>query len=102
MATAFIKKHEIMLHSLKQGQVNSRKELVKRLNRGDATITRWLNKYREGGLGRVFAPADTLEGCGYTSQVRLRGLRKNKVWLPAEAGFVRATPQASSLRAFRV
>ncbi|MFH7024331.1 MAG: helix-turn-helix domain-containing protein [Heteroscytonema crispum UTEX LB 1556] len=39
-----------MLYWLKNGQVNSRKELVKRLNRGEATITRWLKKYKQGGL----------------------------------------------------
>lgn len=42
-----------MLYWLKQGQVNSRKELVKRLNRGEATITRWLKKYKEGGLAAL-------------------------------------------------
>lgn len=42
-----------MLYWLKKGQVNSRKELVERLNRGEATITRWVNKYKEGGLGAL-------------------------------------------------
>jgi hypothetical protein len=57
----------------------------------------WTGDWGLGTLGRldawrVFAPADTLEGCGYTNQVRLRGLRKNKVWLPGSAGFVRIAP----------
>lgn len=42
-----------MLYWLKKGQVNSRKELVERLNRGEATITRWVNKYKQGGLGAL-------------------------------------------------
>jgi hypothetical protein len=32
---------------------------------------------------------DTLEGCRYTNEVRLRGLRKNKLFsLPSQALFV--------------
>lgn len=42
-----------MLYWLKNGEVNTCKELVKRLNRGHATITRWLKKYKEGGLGAL-------------------------------------------------
>ncbi|MFH7028508.1 MAG: helix-turn-helix domain-containing protein [Heteroscytonema crispum UTEX LB 1556] len=42
-----------MLYWLKNGQVNSRKELVKRLNRGEATISRWLKKYQDGGLAAL-------------------------------------------------
>jgi transposase len=48
--TASGKERLQMLYWLKKGQINSRKELVERLNRGEATITRWLKKYREGGL----------------------------------------------------
>lgn len=44
-----------MLYWLKKSQVNSRKELVKLLNRGEATITRWLNRYKEGGLGALLS-----------------------------------------------
>ena len=39
-----------MLSWLKNGEVKTCKELVKRLNRGHATITRWLKKYKQGGL----------------------------------------------------
>jgi transposase len=38
-----------MLYWLKTGQVTSRKELCKRLGRNQATITRWLRKYIDGG-----------------------------------------------------
>lgn len=40
----------IMLYELKKGVVTTRKELAEKLSRDNATITRWLNKYREGGI----------------------------------------------------
>lgn len=39
-----------MLYWLKTGQVSSRTEIAKRLNRDVATITRWLQKYRQAGI----------------------------------------------------
>ncbi len=44
------KERLLMLYWLKQGQVESRKELVKLLHRNEATITRWIRKYKEGGV----------------------------------------------------
>lgn len=44
------KEQLLMLYWLKLGEVTSRKELVRRLNRNEATITRWLRLYREGGV----------------------------------------------------
>lgn len=38
-----------MLYWLKSGQVRSRQELAERLGRDQATITRWLRKYKDGG-----------------------------------------------------
>ncbi len=44
------------------------------------------------GVGRVFKVAVTLEGCGYTYKVRLRGLGQIKVLSLLPAGFVRVAP----------
>ena len=44
-----------MLYWLKSGQVTSRKEIAQRLGRDVATITRWLRKYREGGLKELLS-----------------------------------------------
>lgn len=38
-----------MLYWLKSGQVKSRRSLAERLGRDEATITRWLRKYKDGG-----------------------------------------------------
>jgi transposase len=46
-----IKKERVqMLWWLKSGQVDEHQEIVRRLGRNGSTITRWLQKYREGGL----------------------------------------------------
>jgi transposase len=38
-----------MLYWLKTGQVTSRRSLAERLGRDEATITRWLRKYKDRG-----------------------------------------------------
>ncbi|TFI52262.1 helix-turn-helix domain-containing protein [Mastigocladus laminosus UU774] len=43
----------IMLWWLKSGQVQEQQELGKRLGRDTSTVTRWLQKYRNGGLSRL-------------------------------------------------
>jgi transposase len=48
--TAFSLERLQMLYWLKLGVVNSRQDLVKLLHKGEATITRWLSKYKRGGL----------------------------------------------------
>ncbi len=48
--TASSKERLQMLYWLKSGQVNSRKALAELLGRDQATITRWLKKYEDGGL----------------------------------------------------
>ncbi len=48
--TATGKERLQMLYWLKLGIVNSREDLVKLLHKSEATITRWLNKYKSGGL----------------------------------------------------
>ncbi|MBG1258189.1 helix-turn-helix domain-containing protein [Nostoc commune] len=42
-----------MLWWLKSGQVKEQQELGKRLGRDTSTVTRWLQKYRLGGLSRL-------------------------------------------------
>ena len=39
-----------MLYWLKLGIVKSRQDLVKLLHKSEATITRWLGRYKSGGL----------------------------------------------------
>lgn len=42
-----------MLWLIKTGQVTQHKELSQRLSRDGSTVTRWLQKYRQGGLGKL-------------------------------------------------
>ena len=42
-----------MLYWLKSGQVSSRQALAERLGRDEATITRWLRKYKDGGCSSL-------------------------------------------------
>lgn len=42
-----------MLYWLKTGKVSTRKELVKLTGKHEATITRWLNLYRKGGVNKL-------------------------------------------------
>ncbi|WP_228061305.1 helix-turn-helix domain-containing protein [[Phormidium] sp. LEGE 05292] len=44
------KERLLMLYWLKQGLVKSRKELAMRLDRNEATITRWVSLYKKGGV----------------------------------------------------
>ena len=48
--TASSKERLQMLYLLKSEQVSSRQELAKLLGRDQATITRWLRKYKDDGL----------------------------------------------------
>jgi transposase len=42
-----------MLWWLKSGQVTQQQEIGQRLGRDISTVTRWLQKYRQGGLGEL-------------------------------------------------
>ncbi len=42
-----------MLWWLKSGQVKEQQEISKRLGRDSSTVTRWLQKYRQGGLTKL-------------------------------------------------
>ena len=49
-ATAASSKERLqMLYWLKSGQVSSRRSLAERLGRDEATITRWVRKYKDQG-----------------------------------------------------
>lgn len=49
VAEASSKERLQMLYWLKTGQSTSRRSLAERLGRDEATITRWLKKYKDGG-----------------------------------------------------
>lgn len=51
--TASSKERLQMLYWLKTGQVKSRQEIAQRLVRDEATITRWVRKYKDGGISRL-------------------------------------------------
>jgi transposase len=42
-----------MLWWIKTGQVTQHKQLSQRLGRDGSTVTRWLQKYKQGGLGKL-------------------------------------------------
>lgn len=51
--TASEKERLLMLWWLKTGQVREQQELSQRLGRDVSTVTRWLQKYRQGGLAKL-------------------------------------------------
>ncbi|MEH2371890.1 helix-turn-helix domain-containing protein [Nostoc sp.] len=51
--TASSKERLQMLFWLKSGQLQSRQALAERLGRDQATITRWVRKYKDGGRDRL-------------------------------------------------
>ena len=53
--TASQKERLQMLWWLKTGQITQHQTLAKRLGRDGSTVTRWLQKYRQGGLSELLA-----------------------------------------------
>ncbi|MEG5067088.1 helix-turn-helix domain-containing protein [Microcoleus sp. B3-A4] len=51
--TASQKERLQMLWWLKTGQITQHKTLAERLGRDGSTVTRWLQKYRQGGLSPI-------------------------------------------------
>ncbi|MBW4502842.1 MAG: helix-turn-helix domain-containing protein [Scytonema hyalinum WJT4-NPBG1] len=51
--TALEKERLQMLWWVKTGQVSHHKELSQRLGRDGSTVTRWLQRYRQGGLEKL-------------------------------------------------
>ncbi|RCJ35586.1 hypothetical protein A6769_18205 [Nostoc punctiforme NIES-2108] len=50
--TAFEKERLQMLWWIKTGQATQHQELSRMLGRDGSTVTRWLQKYRQGGLAK--------------------------------------------------
>jgi transposase len=73
-----------MLWWVKTRQICYRQELSERLGRSPATITRWLAKYRSGGLSALL---EEKTAPGATPHIRGEALEKLKQRLAAEEGF---------------
>ncbi|ASC71705.1 hypothetical protein XM38_026590 [Halomicronema hongdechloris C2206] len=82
--TASQKERLQMLYWLKSGQIDRRDELARRLGRDNATVTRWLGKYRQGGLARLLHEG---KAPGKTPQVRGQALAALKARLAQPQGF---------------
>lgn len=73
-----------MLWWLKTGQVSEHQELSRRLGRAPATITRWLSKYRQGGLSQLL---EVRTSPGATPKIQGEALEKLQERLKSEEGF---------------
>ena len=73
-----------MLYWLKSGQVTSRRSLAERLGRDQATITRWLRKYKDGGRSSLL---EVKHAPGSVPIVRGEALEQLKQRLEAPQGF---------------
>lgn len=82
--TASSKERLQVLYWLKSGQVASRQELAKRLGRDNATITRWLRKYKDGGLRELL---EVKKAPGQTPLVRGKALARLRERLKEVQGF---------------
>ncbi|TBR56684.1 transposase [Westiellopsis prolifica IICB1] len=51
--TSVEKERLLLLWWIKTGQVTQHQQLSQRLGRDGSTVTRWLQKYRQGGLGKL-------------------------------------------------
>ena len=73
-----------MLYWLKSGQVSSRQALAERLGRDEATITRWLRKYKDGGRSSLL---EVKQAPGQVPIVRGEALELLKQRLQEPEGF---------------
>lgn len=73
-----------MLVWLKQGMVSSRGELASRCNRNVATITRWIARYKQGGLSDLLTPRSAP---GATRKIQGEALEKLNARLAQPEGF---------------
>jgi transposase len=78
------KERLLLLWWLKTGQVSEHQELSKRLGRSPACITRWLSKYRHGGLKQLLA---VKTAPGAEPKIQGEALEKLQARLKSEAGF---------------
>jgi DNA-binding transcriptional ArsR family regulator len=70
--TASSKERLQMLYWLKSGQLSSRQALAERLGRDQATITRWLRKYKDGGRSSLLEVKHALLASAYRQRGSLR------------------------------
>lgn len=73
-----------MLWWLKTGQVSQHQELSQRLGRSPASISRWLDKYRQGGLGQLL---EVKVAPGAAPKIQGKALEKLKQRLNSPEGF---------------
>ena len=101
--TASSKERLQMLYLLKSGQVNSRQELASLLGRDQATITRWLRKYKDDGLKSLLEVKSPPGKVGIVRGLALERLKQRlqevegfnsygqiKQWIEKELGLVLA------------
>jgi transposase len=74
----------LCLYWLKTGAAKTRRELVERSGRSPATITRWLSKYRRGGIKELLHLG---QAPGRQSLVNGRALAKLQERLKQPEGF---------------
>ena len=63
---------------LKTGQVQEHQELAHRLGRDKSTITRWLQKYRRGGLSELLLVKKAPGQLPHMTREALAGLKERK------------------------
>ena len=73
-----------MLYWLKTGQVTTRRAICERLGRDEATITRWLRKYKDGGRSSLL---EVKHAPGKEPIVRGKNLERLKQRLSEPVGF---------------
>jgi transposase len=73
-----------MLWWLKTGQVSEHQQLSERLGRAPSSITRWLNKYRQGGLPELLT---IRTAPGAPAKIQGEALEKLQQRLQSEEGF---------------
>jgi transposase len=73
-----------MLVWLKQGEVTSRSELATRCRRDNATITRWIARYKKGGLSALLTAR---RAPGASRKIQGEALEKLKARLAQPEGF---------------
>ena len=99
--TASSKERLQMLYLLKSGQVNSSQELASLLGRDQATITRWLRKYKDDGLKSLLEVKSPPGKVGIVRGLALERLKQRlqevegfnsygqiKQWIEKELGLV--------------
>jgi transposase len=82
--TASQKERLQMMWWLKSGQVSEHQQLAHRLGRDPSTITRWLQKYRQGGLSGLLEVKTAPGAVPQISSEALAGLQEG---LESETGF---------------